>query len=89
MREARNLADSEREALRGAFCCRGRVWRFPGQEILEGPSLRCLTRVYLAGCIYQLVVDSEPPRPNRQLIVYYYYLRYEVDGFVGELTFSH
>jgi len=29
---------------------------------------------------------STPPQ-NRQLIVYYYQLKYQVDGFVGELTF--
>ena len=29
---------------------------------------------------------STPPA-NRQLIVYYYLLKYEVDGIVGELTF--
>ena len=28
-----------------------------------------------------------PPPQNRQLILYYYKLKCEVDGFVGELTF--
>jgi len=27
------------------------------------------------------------PSQNRQLIVYYYYLEYQVDGFVGGVTF--
>jgi hypothetical protein len=27
------------------------------------------------------------PAQNRQLIVYYYLLKYQVDDFVGELTF--
>ena len=30
-----------------------------------------------------------PPHKKCQLIVYNYLLKYEVDGFVGELTFSN
>ena len=53
------------------------------------PQTYALRRAY--GLVSQDVLlngfrTSNPPQ-NRQLIVYHCSLKYEVDGFVGELTF--
>ena len=54
------------------------------------PSGESVCIIRLSHRMYLLIrFRKSTPRQNRKLIVYYYHLEYDVDGFAGELTFQN
>ena len=61
------------------------VWKRLDLPLLPSHGNAWLDRLCLTECISELVSENFPA--NRPLIVYHHQLKYQVDGFVGELTF--